>query len=227
MANPKSPFPKSIIDPRKRKLAHYNQHICNKINREAEIRLQEEKRETYLNRSIKYEKNPATMANPKLLPRLLRLLPKSILDPRNRKLEKYNCHNLKKKTSWGGLRLQENNREMYFPFKQVQKIWGKRQWTPNYYPNYYGRSQSQLSTSRSECCCIRTAISSLKEIASWSSAYNKIRGKQFPIQTGQENMEKCQRTPNYYPNCYDHSWSQFSAPRSKSWCIIIAISSRK
>ena len=75
------PFPKSILDPKNKKLAHYNCHILKKINQKAELLLQEEKikNNSHSNRSRKYEKIPAN-------PKLLRPLPKSIIGSNKQKL---------------------------------------------------------------------------------------------------------------------------------------------
>ena len=53
------PFPKSILDPKNKQLAHYNCHILKKINQKADLLLQEEKikNNSRSNRSRKYEKN--------------------------------------------------------------------------------------------------------------------------------------------------------------------------
>ena len=114
MANPKllpkllRPLPNSIINPKKRNLDHQNCHIFKK-NHKAVILLQEEKRGDIfqLNRSRKYGKMPANTASPKLLPKLLQPLPKSILGPKKRNILHQNRNLLNKRNPKSELRLQE------------------------------------------------------------------------------------------------------------------------
>ena len=63
----------------------------------------------------------------------------------------------------------------------------KCQRIPNYYPNYYGYSRSQLLTPRCECLYIKTAISSIQETACRSSAYQKKKKRSnFPFKQVQK-----------------------------------------
>ena len=111
-------------------------------------------------------------------------------------------------------------------FKQVNKIWKKhqRQWQT---PNYYGRNRSQFLTSIRKIFRIKTYISSKRETARRSSAYNKRREKRIFYSNRSRKYEKSQLTPNHYPNYYGSSQSPILNPRSESWRIKTTISSRK
>ena len=80
-------LPRSIFDLTKQMFFNYNHHILKIRNHKVDLHLQEEKREQISIQTGQENMKtiPTTMTNPKLLPRLLRPPPKSIIDPKNPK----------------------------------------------------------------------------------------------------------------------------------------------
>ena len=115
----------------------------------AELVLQEQKRKN--NSPFKQvQKIFKKLVNPKLLPKCIRPLPKSIICPRRRFFLHQNHHIVNKTNRIAALSLQKEERRKKITFKQVQKMRLKRPANPKYYPNYYSCSRSQLLTPRSK-----------------------------------------------------------------------------